>query len=122
MLKTCLRSPGSQISEEKTSITFSSLTIEAPKTEITAAVVVGLGFPLGMASYTSLDLREGRVAGSEVTSRAALKAYFFILGLRRMESASIDGASATEVSWKEMMRIFFWVESARVHRSPVVAS
>jgi len=54
--------------------------------------------------------------------RGALKAYFFRPGLRRMESASIDGASVTAVFWKEMMRILFRVESARAHRSPVVAS
>lgn len=55
--------------------------------------------------------------------RGALKAYFLRLGFKRMELASIDGASgAAAVSRREMMRILFWVEIARVHKSPVVAS
>ena len=39
--------------------------------------------------------------------RGALKAYFFRLGFKRMEFASIGGASVAVVSWKVMMRILF---------------
>ena len=38
------------MSDEKTSMTFSSLMMEEPKTEITAEVVWGLYFPLGVTS------------------------------------------------------------------------
>ena len=96
--------------------------MEEPKAEMTAAVVEGFCFPLGITSYTSLDRRDGRIAGSAVMRRGALKAYFFRLGLRRIESASMDGFSVTVVSSKDMMRILLWVESASAHRSPVVAS
>lgn len=50
MLKVCLRSSGSQISEEKASITFSSLITPEPRTDMTEEVVGGLYFPLGIAS------------------------------------------------------------------------
>ena len=50
MLKTCLRSSGSQISEAKTSMTFSLSTSEEPKAEMIEEVVCGLYFPLGTTS------------------------------------------------------------------------
>jgi hypothetical protein len=40
----------------------------------------------------------------------------------RMELASIEGTSVMVVSRKERIKILFWVEIARAHRSPVVAS